>query len=97
MYGTKLNLQKLTELLREAVRKGCNTALTQNSHTRASISKANAYRLYGRRNVDRWISEGLIGLLPDQGRTPKKCLSRKKLDAIAAASNRMTYLPVAER
>ncbi|UOE47841.1 hypothetical protein MTO98_25865 [Mucilaginibacter sp. SMC90] len=54
------------------------------------ISKTSAYHLYGRSNVDRWISEGLIKI-------SGKKLDRAQLEAIAASSNRMTYLPVAER
>ncbi|NHA02519.1 hypothetical protein G7092_01860 [Mucilaginibacter sp. HC2] len=55
-----------------------------------TISKSEAYRRYGRTCVDRWIAEGLI--IPDG-----KTLSRAALEAVSASSNRLTYLPVAER
>ena len=55
-----------------------------------SYSKTQAYQLYGRSTVDRWISEGLI-------KVNRKKIDRAKLEAVAAASNRRTYLPVADR
>jgi hypothetical protein len=54
------------------------------------ISKSEAFRRFGRTNVDRWIAEGLISPI---GTT----ISRAALEAVSAASNRLTYLPVAER
>ena len=54
------------------------------------LSKSAAYRIYGRSNVDRWLAECLI-------KTSNKKFDRVKLEAIAAFSNRNTYLPVAER
>lgn len=54
------------------------------------ISKSEAYRRYGRTCVDRWIAERLIIL---DGKT----ISRAALETVSAQSNRLTYLPVAER
>ncbi|MGZ3937042.1 MAG: hypothetical protein ACXVMS_18800 [Flavisolibacter sp.] len=55
----------------------------------ASFTKQQAYRLYGRSDVDRWIAEGLI---PSDER-----IDRVTVERIASQSNRITYLPVAER
>jgi len=61
------------------------------------LTKAEAYRLYGRSDVDRWIAEGLLHPAADCGKNQKKCIDREKLAQVAAASNRVTYLPTAER
>jgi len=55
----------------------------------ASFTKQQAYRLYGRSDIDRWIAEGLI--------LSKERIDRAALERIASRSNRITYLPVAER
>ena len=55
----------------------------------ASFTKRQAYKLYGRSDVDRWIAEGLI--------PSKERIDRAALERIASQSNRITYLPVAER
>ncbi|EHQ30918.1 hypothetical protein Mucpa_6869 [Mucilaginibacter paludis DSM 18603] len=63
---------------------GCGRLLPE------TLSRSEAYRRYGRTCVDRWIAEGLI--------TPHGTkISRAVLGAVSAASNRLTYLPVAER
>ncbi|WP_454801375.1 hypothetical protein [Mucilaginibacter phyllosphaerae] len=54
------------------------------------LSKSQAYRRFGRTNVDRWLREGLINIID-------KKINRQALDAVAAESNTITYLRVAER
>jgi hypothetical protein len=91
-----MKLKELFNLLKNATEQGTNNALAESGYFQDQLSKADAYRLFGRGNVDRWISEGLIS--PSETKTNSRtCLDRKKLEAIAANSNRTTYLPVAER
>ena len=60
------------------------------------MTKADAYRLYGRSNVDRWLREGLISI-GHPTETSQIFFDRSELEAVAASSNRITYLPVADR
>jgi hypothetical protein len=92
-----MELKDLTRLLKIAVLEGADKAFDQGGGFPASYTKAEAYRLYGRSDVDRWIAEGLITPATSCGRSSKKSIDRVKLQRIAAASNRITYLPVAER
>lgn len=92
-----MKLKDLVNLLKNATEKGASNALLQSGHLQGQLSKAEAYRLFGRGNVDRWISEKLIDPTHCSERSSRKFLDRKKLEAIAASSNRVTYLPVAER
>lgn len=84
---------RTTELiasLRTATTAGADKALAACGDLSTGITKAAAYRQYGRSNIDRWLRENLIEI-------HNKKINRAKLAQVAAASNRITYLPVAER
>jgi len=81
----------------DAVSKGTDEALYAANALPDTLTKAQAYGIYGRSNVDRWIQEGLIHPVKKQNSSSKKFIDRLKLEAVARASNRTTYLPVADR
>ncbi len=84
-------------MLKDAVVAGADKALAESAQLPDTLTKAQAYRLYGRDNVDRWCKENLIHPVVKAGSGKKKFIDRLKLEAVARASNRVTYLPVAER
>ena len=92
-----MKLKELSSLLKMAVTSGADKALLATCHLKDRLTKAEAYRHYGRNNVDRWLSEGLISFTSVNPSISKKTIDRKKLESIAESSNRVTYLPVAER
>ncbi len=92
-----MKLKEFAHILLTSVLTGANNAIAACGGLAAYICKAEAYRLYGRCEVDRWISEGLIIPTAVSGSTSKKLLDRTKLERIAASSNRITYQPVADR
>jgi hypothetical protein len=85
-----MKITELCTILKIAAKAGAEKALAESGGLPEGITKAEAYRLYGRGNVDRWLQEGLILV-------SNKNIDRTKLERIAAASNRRTYLPVTER
>jgi len=85
-----MKLEQIILLLSNAVDDGTKNVLSNSGINQNKLSKSEAYRIYGRSNVDRWLRENLI-LISD------KHFNRSKLEAVAASSNRATYLPVAER
>jgi hypothetical protein len=85
-----MRINELTSILRIAADAGAEKALAGCGNAEAGITKAVAYRAYGRGNIDRWLQEKLIHV-------SEKKINRLNLERIAAASNRITYLPVAER
>lgn len=82
---------ELIFLLTRTAAAGAKQALARCDKQPDAITKSQAYRLYGRSDIDRWLSEGLIA--PNT----KNRLDQVALAQIAARSNRITYLPVAER
>jgi len=82
---------ELHQLLTRTAAAGAHQALALCENQPNAISKSQAYRLYGRSDVDRWLHEGL--LMP----TLKNRLDKAALMRIASQSNRTTYLPVAAR
>lgn len=84
-------------MLKDAITAGADKAMVEFGQLPDTLTKAQAYRLYGRDNVDRWCKENLIHPVCMAGSGKKKFIDRLKLQAVARASNRTTYLQVAER
>jgi hypothetical protein len=88
---------EFARILLESVTGGTEKVLSENAIQKSWVSKADAYRLYGRAQVDRWITEGLFKPSKGQIFISPSGIDREKLEAVSASSNRGTYLPVAER
>lgn len=50
-----MNYLKLASLLKNAAEQGTGNAIKEERPVSNKLTKAGAYRLYGRINVDRWI------------------------------------------
>jgi hypothetical protein len=88
-----MKLREFSDLLKAAVLEATEKVIRQNSILPDHYTKAEAYRLYGRATVDRWIEEGLL----TKANVSRKCIERIKLENVASSSNRITYLRVADR
>ena len=93
----QLTQGQLAKLLTSAAKIGAIEALTQAGVLKTYLKKADAFRMYGRANVERWIQEGLITPRKDGNHSASWRLDRKELEAVANASNRNTYLNIEER
>lgn len=82
--------EALIQLITRSTTEGSQKALGQCPDHPQMVSKAQAYRTYGRSAIDRWQTEGLLHLT-------NKHFDSAELKRIAASSNRHTYLPVARR
>lgn len=60
MAEITLPTHMLATMLMYAAEAGGTAALAKAGLQRSTICKQEAYRLYGRKKVERWISEGLI-------------------------------------
>jgi len=87
---------ELASLLKNAAEQGTSNAIKEERPVPDRMTKADAYRLYGRSNVDRWLREDLISAQQPTD-TSQIFLDRSELEAVAASSNRITYLPARDR
>ena len=85
-----MKIRELTALLTNAILHGTTKAMSVELTLQDSYSQARPCHFHGRNNMGRCIGEGLMKI-------SNKKIDRLKLEAIAAASNRRTYLPVADR
>ena len=91
-----MKLKEFIPQLNNAVQAGAKKALSHSGILQATCSKAAAYRLFGRSIVDRWFAEGLLTTIANKGKVSNK-IDRTQLERVAAASNRTSYLAVADR
>ncbi|KQM75268.1 hypothetical protein ASE74_20840 [Pedobacter sp. Leaf216] len=93
-----ISTKQLSFIFQSAVKAGSEKCFRDGGLLDQYISLSRAYALYGRTNVDRWISEKLISTIDCvDGVSAKKTICRKSIEAVALTSNRISYLPVAER
>lgn len=92
-----MKLKELSFLFKDTVVQGADKALIESGQLPDTLTKAQAFRLYGRSDVERWIAEGLIHPVKLRDISSKKFIDRLKLEAVARAWKRGTRLLVSER
>ena len=92
-----ISIKELSILFQSAVKAGSEKCFSDGELLKQQLSLSEAYAIYGRTNLDRWITEKLIVTSICGNGTLRKSISRAQMEAIAFKSNRISYLPVAER
>ncbi|TCD28735.1 hypothetical protein EZ456_04965 [Pedobacter psychrodurus] len=92
-----ISTKELSFLFQSAVKAGSEKCFRDGRLLKQQLSFSEAYAIYGRTNVDRWITEKLIVTSNSAAGIFRKSISRTQLEAVAFKSNRISYLPVAER
>jgi len=93
-----ISTKQLSFIFQSAVKAGSEKCLRDGGLLGHHLSLSQAYALYGRTNVDRWLTEKLISTIDCvDSVSGKKTICRSSLEAVAFKSNRISYLPVAER
>ncbi|WP_214228597.1 hypothetical protein [Pedobacter sp. B4-66] len=87
----QIDLYKLEGLLQDAANLGATKALTDAGVLKPYLSKAEAYRIYSRRLIDRWLKENLLIPEKDGDGGAKIRLSRVRLEVLARTSNRVSW------
>ncbi len=96
MFKEGLTLDyKLAQMLQGAAELGGIVALTEVGKLKPYLSKAEAYKKYGRGDVDRWIKSGALDLNQDTTFS-KVRLCRKQLASIAASQNLVQYIALSK-
>jgi len=92
-----INVNHLNKMLTDAAELGARRIAKELGISKPFMSQNEAWKIYGRRTIERWIEEGLITPQKDGNATSKIRLDRMELETLSKSSNRHTYLTVAER
>ncbi len=79
-------------LLQEAAEMGAKLALTRTGKLKPYLKKSEAFRLYGRKEVELWIAVGLIKPRKDGDHSATWRIDRMELDAVSKSSDLLIYL-----
>jgi hypothetical protein len=86
-----ISTHHLALLIEQAAEMGAKHALTQTGHLKPYLKKSEAYRQFGRRNVEHWIDDGLLSPRKDGDHSAAWRLDRLELEAIAKADDLLIY------
>ncbi|MET3981727.1 hypothetical protein ABIB62_004344 [Mucilaginibacter sp. UYP25] len=86
-----LTSHQLGLLLRDAAEMGANLALSKTGRIKPYLNKSEAFRLYGRKNIERWIEQGLITSRKDGDRSATWRIDRTEAEAIRKSLDAMLH------
>ncbi len=86
-----LDARQIRILMQDSMELGVKKTLVELGLLTPYLSKQQAYKMYGRAQVDRWLKEKLIGKIKDGTNTSSMRLSRMELEMVAKTSNRMSW------
>jgi hypothetical protein len=88
----QLSSHQLSLIIQAAAELGAKAALAEAGKIKPYLTKAEAFRLYGRLNVERWIERGLITPRKDGDHSARWRIERLELDAIVLARRLLEFL-----
>jgi len=80
----------LRDLLIEVAKTGAVKALVSVDKLSPYMSKSDAYRMYGRSTVDKWIKMGILRIMGEENE--KQRIDRVEINAIASSSSLANYI-----
>lgn len=83
---------QLGMLLRDAAEMGANLALSSIGKLKPYLTKSDAFRAYGRKNIERWIDQGLITPRKDGNQSAPWRIERIEVEAIRKALDTILYI-----
>ncbi|WP_185214082.1 hypothetical protein [Sphingobacterium mizutaii] len=87
-----LTLLQLQTLLSYAAEMGAKLALSKTGHIRPYLKKSEAFKRYGRKNVEHWIGLGLITPRKDGNHSAAWRIERMEIEAVSKSREAMRYL-----
>lgn len=82
---------QIRAMINDAVEVAIERFSTEIGALSATVSKAQAYKMYTRTNVDRWISLGLLKGIKKGNKNSKVEFDRVELRLLAKTDNRAIY------
>ncbi|HEK19859.1 MAG TPA: hypothetical protein ENO28_05330 [Bacteroidetes bacterium] len=87
----QISAHLLGVLLEQAAEMGAKHALTQCGYLKPYLKKSEAYRQFGRKNIENWIKAGLITPRKDGDHSATWRLERLELESVAKADSLLIY------
>jgi len=91
MSNIRLSGYQLQMLLQDAAEMGAQMALAKTGKIRPYLKKSEAFRLYGRRNVEHWIAIGLITPRKDGNHSATWRIDRLEAAAVSKSIDAMRH------
>lgn len=83
---------QLQTLLCYAAEMGAKSALAKTGHIRPYLKKSEAFRRYGRKNVEHWIALGMVTPRKDGDHSAAWRIDRMEIDAASKSREALRYL-----
>ena len=83
---------QLKMIIREAAEMGAIQALTKAGKLKPYLKKSEAYRKYGRANIENWAEKGLITFRKDGDHSAGWRIDRMEVEAIVKSIDLLRYL-----
>ena len=83
---------QLKLIIREAAEMGAIQALTKAGKLKPYLKKSDAYRKYGRANIEQWAAKGLITIRKDGDYSAAWRIDRMEVEAIVKSIGLLRYL-----
>ncbi|WDF67148.1 hypothetical protein PQ465_12615 [Sphingobacterium oryzagri] len=80
-----VNMYQLKILIEIAAKMGATMAFTESGHIRRYLKKSEAFKMYGRKNVEEWIRAGLIVLRKDGNFSAAWRIDRLEIESVKSA------------
>jgi hypothetical protein len=84
---------QLEKFMQDVAELAAITTLVKAGLLKPYLKKSEAFNIYGRRNVERWLSGGLLTARKDGDHSAAWRLDRVEMETIAKATSIYHYLP----
>jgi hypothetical protein len=88
----QLTTHQLKIIIRGSAEMGAVIALTKAGKLKPYLKKSEAFRKYGRANIERWIDDGLITIRKDGDHSAVWRIDRIEVEAIARSIELLRYI-----
>lgn len=79
-------------LLRDAAEMGAKLALARTGKIKPYINKSEAFRLYGRKNIEHWIDQGLLTRRKDGSHSAAWRIDCIEVEAVRKSIDALLYI-----
>lgn len=83
---------QLKLILQAASALGANAVLVHTGKIKPYLTKAESFRLYGRKNIEQWIEEGLITVRKDGDQSASLRIDRVEVEAVVKSMEILQHL-----